>query len=41
MFGTPDGIWTRDTRIKSPVLYQLSYERVLLFVNQYVKELNT
>lgn len=37
----PAGTRTRDPRIKSALLCQLSYERIILFVNQYVKELNT
>lgn len=33
-FGAPGGDRTRDTRIKSPVLYQLSYERVWSIVRE-------
>jgi hypothetical protein len=29
IFGGPDGIRTHDQRIKSPLLYQLSYRTIL------------
>ena len=38
--GAPEGIRTPDPRIKSPLLYQLSYEHVELYSLYYLQHLN-